>query len=304
MKKAVLSTMALVSLTAGAVAADLRPRATPAVSVTAVPVFSWTGFYVGLNGGYAFNEDGQRGRFVTPNGTGGTFTVRPASGASSFTGNSDSGGDATWGGQVGYNMQFGMFVAGLEADLQTLVIGGNEFSGQTRAASPRGPQPDGTFGISAPAVGSTGNVAFFNLPQQLDFFGTVRGRLGVAYDRVMVYATGGLAWTALDDENRNIPSATFFTTPTARNRAQRIANASRNESQDIGWTVGGGVEYAFTRNLSARIEGLYVSIGEEGGSTVVGVTNRGQAIRQTGGDGAAGEFGLVRGGVNFRFDTF
>ncbi len=301
MKKALLSTVALVSLTAGAVSADLSPRAAPSGSVV-VPSFSWTGLYVGLNGGYAFSEEGRRNRLVTPNGTGGTFTVRSAPGTDRLVSNADSGGDATAGGQVGYNMQFGMFVAGLEADLQFLGIGDNEFFGQTGSAVPRGPQPAGTFGISAPTGLGTGNVAFFNLPQERDFFGTARGRLGVAYDRVLVYATGGLAWGATDDENRNIPAAAFFTSPTARSRAQRLANGSESESSDIGWTVGGGVEYAFTRNLTARVEGLYVKIGEEG-SNIVGVTNRGQAIRQTGGD-ATGEFGLVRGGVNFRFDSF
>lgn len=302
MKKALLSTVALVSLAAGAGAADLPPRAAPAIPVAAVPTFSWTGIYVGLNGGYAFTEEGRRSRFVTPNGAGGTFTVRPAPGASSFIVDSNNG-DATWGGQVGYNMQFGMFVAGLEADLQALDVGDNVFIGQTRVATPRGPQPVGTFGISAPTSPNSGNVAFFDLPRKLDFFGTVRGRLGVAYDRVLVYATGGLAWTALEDESRNIPAAAFFTTTTAFNRAKRIANASRSESEEIGWTVGGGVEYAFTRNLTARIEGLYVKIGEDSGNNIVGVTNRGQEIRQMGGD-ATGEFGLVRGGVNFRFDTF
>src|SRR3712207_4128982 len=69
MKKALLSTVALVSLTAGTVAADLPPRAAPPVSMAAVPYFSWTGLYVGLNGGYAFSEEGRRNRLVTPNGT-------------------------------------------------------------------------------------------------------------------------------------------------------------------------------------------------------------------------------------------
>ena len=302
MKKALHSSVALVSLKAWTVAAALPQPAAPSVSIAAVPYFSWTGLYVGLNGGYAFSEEGQRNRFVTPNGTGGTFTVRSAPGADSLVGNADTSGDATWGGQAGYNMQFGMFVAGVEADLQFLGIGDTEFFGQTGVAVPRGPQPAGTFGISAQTGPNMGNVAFFNLPQERDFFGTVRGRLGVAYDRILVYGTGGLAWSALEDENRNIPAAAFFTTTRAFNRAKRIANASRNESEDIGWTVGGGVEYAFTRNLTARIEGLYVAIGD-GGNNIVGVTNRGQAIRQTGGD-ATGEFGLVRGGVNFRFDTF
>src|SRR5215218_1050184 len=98
MKRILLSSVALLSLTAGALAADLPSRryvpAPAPAPYAAVPVFTWTGFYVGAN---------EKGRVF---GLNGFFT----------SGGRDSG--FVGGGQLGYNMQFGSFVAGVEADLQ------------------------------------------------------------------------------------------------------------------------------------------------------------------------------------------
>jgi outer membrane immunogenic protein len=311
MRNLLLSTVALMGLTAGAMAADLPMRAAPPAPIAAaVPVFTWTGFYVGVNAGFAFSDnDVGGGTLVTPSAGGGTFAVEPATGTSFNRDRNDDGG-FTGGGQIGYNMQFGMFVAGLEADIQFVDLGNGE-GGGIRTAAVCGPQPIGAFGIG-PVVGTSGgNVAFFDRRHEMDFFGTVRGRLGIAFDRALIYATGGLAWTSLDDNNGGaVPGVGFFQgTPAVatarRERALDIANRARTDSDDIGWTVGGGVEYAFTNNISAKIEGLYVNIGEnDGGNNVVGVTNRGRAIRQAGGRDESGEFAVVRAGLNFRFGTW
>ncbi len=307
MKNLLLSAAAFVGLTAGAMAADLPVHKAPPAPLAAVPVFTWTGFYVGVNAGFAFsdNEVG-RGTLRTPNGYGGTYDVVAAPGTS-FNRDRDDDGGFTGGGQVGYNMQFGMFVAGIEADIQFVDLGDGE-GGGVRTAAVRGPQPIGAFGIG-PVVGGGGNVAFFDRRQEMDFFGTVRGRLGVAFDRALIYATGGLAWTSLDDNGNTVPGVGFFqggpgAAATRRARAVRIANRADTEADDIGWTVGGGVEYAFTNSISAKIEGLYVNIGDVEGRNIVGVTNRGRAIRQTGGRDESGEFAVVRAGLNFRFGTW
>jgi outer membrane immunogenic protein len=307
MKKVLLSTVALMGLTAGAMAADLPMRAAPPAPIAAaVPVFTWTGFYVGVNAGYAFsNNDVGGGTLVTPDGAGGTFAVTPVGGGS-FNRDRDDDGGFTGGGQVGYNMQFGMFVTGIEADIQFVDLGDGR-GGGIRTANTVGGATD--FGI-APVVGTSGgNVAFFDRRQRMDFFGTVRGRLGIAFDRALIYATGGLAWTSLDDDNNTVPGVGFFAgapavATTRRERALDIANSARRDSDDIGWTVGGGVEYAFTNSISAKIEGLYVNIGENDRSNIVGVTNRGREIRRTGGRDESGEFGVVRAGLNFRFGTW
>jgi outer membrane immunogenic protein len=88
-----------------------------------------------------------------------------------------------------------------------------------------------------------------------DWFGTARARAGVAFGQALIYGTGGFAFA--DDAN--------------------------------GWTVGGGVEYAFTNNLSAKIEGLYVNLDNDDDFP--------------GFDGET-DFGVVRAGLNFRFGTY
>ena len=93
-----------------------------------------------------------------------------------------------------------------------------------------------------------------------DFFGTTRLRAGVAFDRFLVYATGGVAYA----------------------------------DSDFGWTAGAGVEYAFTDNLIARLEGLYVNL-ERDDRDVGLVANVGRDER---------EFAVIRAGLNFKFGSF
>jgi outer membrane immunogenic protein len=217
MKKILLSSVALLGLATGALAADLPSRRAPAPMIAAVPVFTWTGFYVGVNAGYGWNDSGD-GDLVFEGAT--------------IVGDSDDDGGFIGGGQIGYNYQIGSFVVGLEGDIQYADFGGVNYD-------------FGPLGI------------YEN--DNDDWFGTVRARAGVAFDRALIYATGGFAFT----DNRN------------------------------GWTVGGGVEYAFTNNLSAKIEGLYVNL-EEDDFTYAGTTfSTGET-----------DFGVVRAGLNFRFGTY
>src|SRR5215211_1928236 len=184
MKKILLASVALLGFAGAASAADLPVRAAPpAPIIAAVPVFTWTGFYVGVNAGYGWNTNDD---FIFND-------VRYDLG--------DDGG-FVGGAQAGYNYQIGSFVVGLEGDIQYADFGGDD------------------------VVLSDGSVADFN---NSDWFGTVRARAGVAFDRALIYATGGFAFA--DDAT--------------------------------GWTVGGGLEYAFTNNLSAKIEGLYVNLDND-----------------------------------------
>ncbi len=96
----------------------------------------------------------------------------------------------------------------------------------------------------------------------------MRARAGVAFDRALIYATGGLAYGEV--------------------------NNSFNNSDDVsvGWTIGAGVEYAFTNNLTAKVEGLYVNLEQDDDDLPVIV---GQDET---------EFGVIRAGLNFKFATF
>ena len=115
MKKIVLASAAFMALSAGAVAADLPRRTLAPAPVAAAPVFTWTGFYVGLNAGAAWDDSRLTlspnvAAFAHPDLTPADFAFlseRMGSGDAGFTG----------GAQIGYNAQFGAFVLGAEADI-------------------------------------------------------------------------------------------------------------------------------------------------------------------------------------------
>jgi outer membrane immunogenic protein len=240
MKKILLSSVALLGLTASAMAADLPSRVAPAPMIAAVPVFTWTGFYVGVNAGYGWSTN-DSGAFVDPV-TG--VIVR---------GGDDEGG-FVGGAQVGYNYQIGSFVVGVETDIQYADIGGSD---------------RGFFDGVAFRDSSDGN-----------WFGTLRARAGVAFDRALIYVTGGLAYgdvargnSALVDANGNL----FY---------------GSSDDVNTGYVLGGGLEYAFTNNLTAKVEGLYVNLDTK--NDAFGFY----------GDRDNAEFGVIRAGLNFKFGTY
>ena len=215
MKKILLASVALFGFAGAAAAADLPVRsAPPAPIIAAAPLFTWTGFYVGVNAGYGWSND--------------DFDAVDLA-------DEDDDGGFVGGAQVGYNYQIGSFVVGLEGDIQYADFGGEL-----------------TFDVDGDDVIDDDDDFVFD---RGDWFGTVRARAGVAFDRALIYATGGFAFA--DDAT--------------------------------GWTVGGGVEYAFTNNLSAKIEGLYVNLDNDDDFP--------------GFDGET-DFGVVRAGLNFRFGTY
>jgi outer membrane immunogenic protein len=245
MKKVLLSSVALLGLTVGAMAADLPMRSAPmapAPVFSAVPVFTWTGFYVGVNAGWGWDTNDDNNGFLGLNG-------------GIFDDDDDSDGGFIGGGQVGYNMQFGSFVAGVEADLQFADINGSDRRVLVNGALIN--------------VGTGG----------LDYFGTVRARLGFAIDRALVYATGGFAYGGGDNGNGC--------------RVGNLIDCDDDDDVSGGWTLGGGVEFAVTNNLTVKLEGLYVNLDRGGDDTVfeTGVLNNRDDL----------EFGVVRAGLNFKF---
>ncbi|NIX77415.1 outer membrane protein [Microvirga terricola] len=238
MKKILLSSVALLGLTAGAMAADLPSRRAPAPVVpVAVPVFSWTGFYLGVNAGGAWNTNNDK-VFVPGVGVVG--------------GNSNAG--FTGGGQIGYNYQMGMFVLGVETDLQYADLGRKH---------------NDLVLLNDPAL-----VAL-DRGNSNNFFGTVRARAGVAFDRALVYATGGFAYGD-------------------------VGNRFGGNSTNGGWTVGGGIEYAFTNNLTAKVEGLYVNLERNSNNDLVALGLAEAAALKN----KNNEFGVIRAGLNYKFNSF
>jgi outer membrane immunogenic protein len=176
------------------------------------------------------------------------------------------------GGQIGYNWQFAPAfgwgtgtVLGIETDFQA----SNQKSTINEAFS------DPRFG----PVTFTGSVE-----DRLEWFGTVRGRAGMALDRVLLYATGG--W-AFGERRLSGPL-------TSSNAAGPITNTSFNSaSRMVGWTVGGGIEWAFLGNWSAKLEYLYIDFGSAGDVAIPGgpfVVTSGHFVDN-----------VARGGINYRF---
>jgi outer membrane immunogenic protein len=227
-RTAVLASLAALAATS-ATAADL-PRKTVAPVFAAEPVHSWTGFYVGVNAGYAWSAD-KNVNFAPGADPVGAVAGVLAAGQLPRTLGIDAKG-FMGGIQFGYNHQFAgtAFVAGLEADFQYAdVRGGASFTN--------------------PLV-----PTFLQANSRLQYFGTVRGRLGFAVTpSFLLYATGGLAYGQVKYDGFGTGPGVFVTTESSKTH--------------FGWTLGVGGEYAFTRNVSMKLEYLYYDIGKSSGQS-------------------------------------
>ena len=225
MKKLGLAGIAIATIFAAsaASAADLPRRSqaiAPAQSYAAMPTFTWTGFYAGLNAGWSFGSFNKGGNALFGSSNGGIV-----------------------GGTVGYNYQFNNIVAGLEADW-----GKTNIDGRRVGAGP------------------------IFTESHLTSLMTVRGRLGYAVDRALVYGTFGYA---------------------GGNNASTVQTGAayvRSESWRNGYALGAGIEYAFTNSISAKGEYVYTSLSDRGvfSGTPFAITS-----------GWSGS--VVRGGVNYHF---
>ncbi|KQO67585.1 porin [Methylobacterium sp. Leaf87] len=268
-----LASTAAALLVGAASAADLPRRAAPPVFVP-VPVFTWTGFYAGFNAGYAFNE---------------RDTVR-TTGIGALQNNVNAGlrrGDVrlsqegfTGGGQIGYNLQFtpgSGVVIGFEADAQ--------YTDLQRT------QVDSIF---LPVFNP--NRLTNTYRSELGFLGTVRGRIGYAFDRVLVYGTGGFAY---GDVSQNISFTTGIPQTYAGSRSQI----------ETGYAYGGGIEYALpTESFLNFFKSSAVTVKAEYLRYDLGTKNL--LVGTTGGPGIGynsrftTEGSLVRAGVNYKFGSY
>jgi outer membrane immunogenic protein len=249
MKKTLVA-LALFSTAIGtAHAADM-----PVKAPVYVAPFTWTGVYLGINAGYGWASD-TTGDYSCINPAG--VVAGPGCSFSQPAALKQSGGFV--GGQLGANYQTGMFVWGVEADIQVAHINDSV-----------------TTGVPPFAGGTLLRAA------NLDWFGTVRGRLGLAiWDRTLIYGTGGVMY---GEEVIN----TSVTFPAVTYQAQSSGTRT-------GWVAGGGIEYAFTNNISAKVEGLAYDLGSQVIAFKSPVTAFGIAsdYKYTG--------GLVRLGANLKF---
>ena len=194
------------------------------------PAPLWTGFYIGVHAGYADGEwDG------TLDVEGGPFT--PAQIGYDSLDKTVDGDGFFGGGQIGYNLQRGRFVFGLEADASFSDVDGSE-----------------TFTTSG---FNQNNLRFAKKHEfEVDYFGTLRGRLGYATDRFMVYATGGFAWAEVDG------GLTVTVLEDGEDPYDELSGSSVDKTH-TGYTIGGGVEAALNERWSLKAEYLYIDLGGE-----------------------------------------
>jgi outer membrane immunogenic protein len=194
--------------------ADLPTKAPRAP--LAAPVWSWTGFYIGahVGGGWGTIEseltnipyfpEAEVARFSSLDFPGGPFPIASGN-VNGFLG----------GGQIGYNFQSGIVVFGVEADASWSNI-----------------------------KGTTPCIFILSCKREVDFLGTITGRLGFTADRALIYVKGGGAWAHVEHDVQF--SGVSFTSA---------------DKTLWGWTVGAGVEYAITENFSAKLEYNYMDFG-------------------------------------------
>ena len=173
MKRIVCALVFAMAAAGPVLAADLPPAPPPPHAPAAyipapVPVFSWTGFYLGVNGGYAWSQSTINGTLPTT----GAAAAAGFPGANVSTGTFNGNG-GLFGGTIGGNYQFNALVVGVEGDMDWVGLKGN--------ASNNGLLLNGV---------NTG-VTCVGCAVKETALGTFRGRIGVAFDRILVYGTGG-----------------------------------------------------------------------------------------------------------------
>jgi outer membrane immunogenic protein len=211
MRKHLLTSAALLALSAGAAfASDLPTHKAPPPPPPPAP-FSWTGFFVGVEGGFGWGEEHDNLSSAIPHAIADSFSVSGPIG----------GIDA------GYNQQFNSLVIGVVADIEASDIhGGKSFS-------------------VTPCEGiCVGTLSMHNTWQS-----SLRARAGVAFDRLLIYGTGGLA---IADDRENAYADAIVSDVWSGSQTKTL----------YGWTIGAGAEYAISDHWTASAELRYADFGD------------------------------------------
>jgi len=209
------------------------------------PACSWTGFYIGLNGGGLWSDDDavhvhSRDLFGSEDLSDGVIYGEDAAELATFSLNDDYA-SFIGGGQMGYNWEFWRIVFGPEIDIQGVTEGDHHAS----ATSSITPVPG--FPIVQDATVS----------KRMDWMGTVRGRIGFTITPcLLIYGTGGLAYGEVDSrtgikqfvENDEFLPFTY-------------GSSASFSAAEAGWAAGGGLEFIFWKRWSVKAEYLHYDLG-------------------------------------------
>jgi outer membrane immunogenic protein len=261
-KKIGLGVCAAAMFAGSAMAADMPVKAPVAMPVP----FTWTGIYFGIEGGYAQGKSTNTRNVANSN-----FPV-------GFQGTESTSG-AIGGFEAGANYQFNWFVLGIEGDFQ-----GAAMSGSTTLLS----------------VLKPGDTVVTN--RDTDWLSTVTGRLGLAYDRWMIFGKGGAAWRGANTAATN----TVFSPA-----GVEVTQETQGASTEFGYVVGGGLEWAPVDNIGLKLEYDWYNFGSQSSTSTT-------CVLQTPGNGCGGIGNVtapgattstptaweIKGAINFRFNPF
>jgi len=209
--------MAMTKFWLAAVGVLVSTSVVHAADVEPVPtVYDWSGFYIGGNAGAAWSNSSVEGRGNSNDPIADAINDKIDSSDTAFTA----------GGEIGFNWQMDSVVIGLETDFNYL-----------------------GFSESNDRTNNFGGQAFdTNLSFDTDWYGTFRGRLGFAFDNVLIYGTGGVAYgDAKVKGGVNVDGVEFWD--------------GKASDTNWGWTLGGGAEFALNQNWILGAEYLYVDLG-------------------------------------------
>jgi outer membrane immunogenic protein len=297
MKKLPIAIVALSALAAFQVAS--------VQAASAQRAYSWAGCYVGVNGGYGWNN----GRTSYQNDPNTPFAADPINfvpdpfaamfgGTDAYiaTPSATHGAGGLFGGGAGCNWQTQQWVYGVEADVDWAHIAGSNttstFSG-----------PNSGFGIGpGSGTSSIDNTGTANEQVSLRWLSTIRGRAGFAVqDRILLYATAGVAIGGINTQGSVTTSSPFplFINP---------AWTGSDSTVKAGGVIGGGAEWAFSDHWTAKAEYLWYDLGHVSHQLNCTATNFPAAVCSAGGlyptlgDATSSVFGsIIRVGINYKF---
>jgi outer membrane immunogenic protein len=256
------------------------------------PVNSWTGFYVGANGGYGW---GKSKVSYSPNdlASADLFGLIPGFGpgaGSAFLPTNFATSGGVGGLQLGYNWQFARaWVGGVETDFDWSSVKG---SGSSTASA----------GSLIPVVNSAN--------QKTDWFGTVRARLGyLPMDNLLLFVTGGYAYAHFD-QNGNLtnPSPIFGANNTIGApfswscAASSVCFTGSSNNVSSGWTAGGGFEFAVIKNVTLKAEYLYLGFEKQSVTETAQALGLGTLLSTYNANFGSTSINIVRVGLNYKFN--
>jgi outer membrane immunogenic protein len=227
-------------------------------------VFSWRGYYLGLYAGYSWGGADTTGT-LDPNNPFGSDAPNAQSAYNANMSPRLKPAGFAGGGTVGANWQAGALVWGVEGDFGAFNLSGSA----TTSVTPQGVHSPLTSGTTVSA----------------DWLATVRGRVGWAFDRSLIYLTGGAAFTSTGFGQTN----TYATLGPLGVESFSVSNLRAGVAAGAGW------EYAFAPNWSGKVEYLHLDFGTLTGSGVLAVQPVNVAHSTT------FTADVARLGINYRF---